>query len=68
MENLTTIEQTTETTAESKAADISSEISELKEKYGSNCRVIQNIGEFTHVVTIVVKEWDIKLKFQISGI
>jgi hypothetical protein len=64
MAGLITSEQATESTK----ADIGAEISGLKEKYGSNCRVIENIGEFSHVITVTLKEWDIKIKFLISGI
>ena len=50
------------------SCSVSSEIESLKERFGLDCRVIDNIGDFVHVVSISFKQWDIKIKFQISGI
>jgi len=53
------------------AADFSkaeSEISQLKEKFGQDCHVICDVGDFSHIVSISFKKWCVKLKFQITGI
>jgi len=44
------------------------EISELKEKFGQDCHVICDVGDFSHVVSISFQKWCVKLKFQITGI
>ena len=44
------------------------EITELKDRFGEDCHVICDVGDFSHVVTISFKKWCMKLKFQITGI
>jgi len=58
---------TVEEAPKSVAVNIEFEISQLKEKFGTDCRVIDNIGEFSHVISISFKQWDVKVKFQITG-
>ena len=43
------------------------EVSTLKERYGRECRVMKNVGEFTHVVDLRPADLDVSFKFQLSG-
>jgi len=55
----------------SMAANLSeaeAEISQLKERFGQDCHVIRDVGDFSHVVSIFFKKWSVTLKFQITGI
>ena len=44
------------------------EISRLKDMFRRDFHVICNVGDFSHVVSISFSEWNVKLKFQITGI
>jgi len=44
------------------------EISRVKDKFGHDCHVICNVGDFSHVVSISYSKWSVKVKFQITGI
>jgi len=44
------------------------EINQLKDMFTRDCHVICNVGDFSHVVSISFNEWNVKLKFQITGI
>ena len=44
-----------------------SEISEIKEIHGKQCKVIKDIGEFSHVVEIKLGDSDCSIKFQLEG-
>jgi uncharacterized protein (UPF0248 family)/2'-5' RNA ligase len=46
---------------------LESELCQLKDKYGDDCRIINSIGEFVHVVTVLLRKWNAKLKFQITA-
>ena len=44
-----------------------SEIAEVKEAFPGRCRIIKDIGMFSHVVTLQPKNMDATLKFQLTG-
>ena len=44
-----------------------SEINRLKEIYGKQCKVIKDIGDFSHVVEVKLGEADCSVKFQLEG-
>ena len=45
------------------------EVEQMKLKCGKDCRVIVNIGEFSHVLTVKLKcDFDISIKFQLEGV
>ena len=44
-----------------------SEINRLKEIYGKQCKVIKDIGDFSHVVDVKLGEADCSVKFQLEG-
>ena len=48
--------------------DINDEIALLKEKFGPYCNVMDNMGDFLHVISIVLQDLNVKIKLQISGI
>lgn len=43
------------------------EVRRLKKRFGEDCRIIENIGDFACVVQVVLKQSDITIKFQVSG-
>lgn len=44
------------------------EVTEIKEMYGSDCRVISDIGDFSHIVEIKLpKQKGIHIAFQLEG-
>jgi len=43
------------------------EISQLKDMFQQDCHVICSVGDFSHVVSISFTQWNVKLKFQITG-
>ena len=43
------------------------EVTHLKEKMGRECRVMKDVGEFTHVVDIRPSNMNLSIKFQLSG-
>ena len=43
------------------------ELRALQEKFGEKCRIIDDIGEFKHVVTVKRNNNDLAYKFQIGG-
>ena len=49
------------------AAQRPEELLALKEKFEDKCRIIDDIGEFKHVVTIRRNTSDLAYKFQIGG-
>ena len=44
-----------------------SEINRLKEIDGKQCKVIKDIGDFSHVVEVKLREADCSVKFQLEG-
>ena len=53
------------------ATDVSkaeAEVSKLKDEFGEDCRVICDVGDYSHVVSVSFEKWCVKLKFQITGI
>ena len=44
-----------------------SEIDRLKEMYGKQCKVIKDIGDFSHVVEVKLGESECSVKFQLEG-
>ena len=51
----------------SPAQSIQAEIEALKCKHCANCKVIQNVGIFTHIVSAQLQDKDLTVKFQIDG-
>ena len=45
-----------------------SEIEALKAAYPGNCKVIKDVGDFTHVIDIKHENEHLALKFQLEGI
>ena len=43
------------------------EVAFIKATYGQDCKVIQDIGDFTHVIDIKIPEDGLSIKFQITG-
>ena len=43
------------------------EVMDVKEAFPGRCRIIKDIGMFTHVVTLQPKDMDATLKFQLTG-
>ena len=44
-----------------------SEIATIKAIYGKQCKVIKDIGEFSHVVEVKLGYSDCSIKFQLEG-
>ncbi len=44
-----------------------SEVASLKEKYGRECRIMKNVGDFAYVVDVRPANLDIAIKFQLPG-
>lgn len=43
------------------------EAAKVKENYTGQCRIITDLGEFSHVVTLQEKDQDIIYKFQLKS-
>ena len=44
-----------------------SQIETLREIHGNRCRVIRDIGQFSHVVEVKLNQSDCAIKFQLQG-
>ena len=43
------------------------EITSLKEKYGRQCRILPNVGEYTYVINMLPTDSHLSVKFQLGG-
>jgi len=43
------------------------EVDKVKESYTGQCRIITDLGDFSHVVTLQAKDHDIIYKFQLKS-